>query len=109
MGSRKVIEAYKVDVNGLADLLGKLVTSYQVLVSSSTQLNSMALSKKGQVKDTLQRVRRLGRIIDEIITVLEESGDNYMEYCELKSEIIKNTINENYIVSEINEQLSFNE
>lgn len=109
MGSRKVIETYKLDINSLADLLSKLVTTYQMLISSCAQLNGMAASRKGQVKDTLQRVRRLGEMIDEIMKVLEEANNNYLDYCEIKSEIIKSTINENYIVTEINEELSFKE
>ncbi|KEI03317.1 hypothetical protein [Clostridium botulinum] len=109
MGSRKVIESYKVDINGLADLLGKLVSSYQALIGSSAQLNGMAASRKSQVKDTLQKAGEIGEMIDEIIKVLEEASNNYLDYCELKSEIIKTTINENYIIAEINEELSFKE
>lgn len=107
MGSRKVIQSYYTDINNLTDLLGKLVNSYRLLVGGADELNKIALSKKSQVKDALDRADKLGDIIDDIIKILERSSNGYVDYCELKSEIIKGRINEGYIFTEIEDDLNF--
>lgn len=107
MGNRKVIQTYCDDINNLADMLGKLVNSYRLLVGGADELNRIALSGKGQVKDALKRADKLGDIIDEIIDVLEKSSYNLVDYCELKSEILKGRINMESIIAEIEEDLSF--
>jgi hypothetical protein len=107
LGSRKVIQTYYSDVNNLTDLLGKLVNSYRILIGAADELNKIALSKKTDVRDALKRADKLGDIIDEIIDVLENTSTNYAEYCDLKSSILKNKINENYIYTEIEEDINF--
>ncbi|QGU96064.1 hypothetical protein GOM49_14045 [Clostridium bovifaecis] len=107
MGSRKVIQTYYTDINNLADLLGKLVNSYRLLIGGADELNKIALSKKSDVRDALKRADKLGDIIDEIIEILEKSSDSYVDYCDLKSEIIKGKLNEGYIYTEIEEDLNF--
>ncbi|MEA4826537.1 hypothetical protein [Clostridium sp. JNZ J1-5] len=107
MGNRKVIQTYYTDVNNLADMLGKLVNSYRLLIGGADELNKIALSNKGQVKDALKRANKLGDVIDEIIDILEKSSYNYVDYCELKSEVLKDKINMESIVTEIQEDLSF--
>lgn len=107
MGSRKVIHTYYTDINNLADLLGKLVNSYRLLIGGADELNKIALSRKSDVRDALKRANKLGDIIDEIIDILERSSNGYLDYCELKSEIIKGKLNEGYIYTEIEEDLNF--
>lgn len=107
MGSRKVIQTYYTDINNLADLLGKLVNSYRLLIGGADELNKIALSRKSDVRDALKRADKLGDIIDEIIDILERSSNGYLDYCELKSDIIKGKLNEGYIYTEIEEDLNF--
>jgi hypothetical protein len=107
LGSRKVIQTYYSDVNNLTDLLGKLVSSYRLLIGGADELNKIALSKKKDVKDALKRADKLGDIIDEIIDILENSSVHYAEYCDLKSNIIKSKIDANYIYTEIEEDINF--
>ncbi|KYH29093.1 hypothetical protein [Clostridium colicanis] len=107
MGSRKVIQTYYTDINNLADLLGKLVNSYRLLIGGADELNKIALSRKSDVRDALKRADKLGDIIDEIIDMLEKSSNGYLDYCELKSDIIKGKLNEGYIYTEIEEDLNF--
>ncbi|MCY6958938.1 hypothetical protein [Clostridium brassicae] len=109
MGHRKVIESYYSDVNNLADLLGKLVNSYRLLVGGADELNKIALSKKGDVKDALKRADKLGDIIDKVIKDLDEASFYYGEYCNIKSSIIKEKIHVDSILKEINEELRFKE
>jgi hypothetical protein len=107
VGSRKVIQTYYTDINNLADLLGKLVNSYRLLIGGADELNKIALSRKSDVRDALKRADKLGDIIDEIIDMLEKSSNGYLDYCELKSDIIKGKLNEGYIYTEIEEDLNF--
>lgn len=109
MGSRKVVETYYADINNLADLLTKLVNSYRLLIGGADELNKIALASKGQIKDSLKRVDKLGDLIDEVIDALEESSHSYLEYCYLKSNLIKGRVNEACLITEIQEKLNYKE
>lgn len=109
MSRRKLIETYYVDINNMADLLSKLVNSYRLLIGGADELNKIALSKKKQVKEALKRVDDLGDIIDNIIDVLDKASYSYLDYCELKSEIIKYKMEAHHIETELDEELKFNE
>ncbi|WMJ80604.1 hypothetical protein RBU49_17655 [Clostridium sp. MB40-C1] len=109
MGHRKVIQSYYNDVNNLADLLGKLVNSYRLLVGGADELNKIALSRKSDVKDALKRADKLGDIIDKVIKDLDEASFYYGEYCSIKSNIMKEKIHVDNILTEIDEELKFKE
>lgn len=109
MGQRKVIETYYKDVNNLTELLGKLVSSYRLLIGAADELNKIALSKKSDVRDALKRAEKLGETIDDIIKILDDISFNYGSYCQLKSDIIKEKMSIDYIVTEIQEDLCFKE
>lgn len=109
MGNRRVIEVYYRDTNNLVDILGKLVSSYRLLIGGADELNKIALSKKGDIKDALERADKVGDIIDEIIKTLEKCNYNCSNYCELKSDILKNKIDKNNIYAEILEEFNFKE
>ncbi|MCY6369552.1 hypothetical protein [Clostridium ganghwense] len=109
MGHRKVIETYYNDINNLADLLGKLVNSYRLLIGGADDLNKIALSRKSEVKDALKRAEKLGDIIDDVIDALEDVSHNYEQYCHLKSKIMNEKINTDTIATEIHEDLIFKE
>ncbi|WP_415874220.1 hypothetical protein [Clostridium sp.] len=84
-----------------------MVNSYRLLIGGADELNKIALSRKSDVRDALKRADKLGDIIDEIIDMLEKSSNGYLDYCELKSDIIKGKLNEGYIYTEIEEDLNF--
>lgn len=109
MGSRKVIETYYADINNLADLLTKLVNSYRLLVGGADELNKIALASKGQIKDSLRRVDKLGDLIDDVIDALDKSSRSYLEYCNLKSNLIEGHVNEACLITEIQEKLNYKE
>lgn len=109
MSQRKVIETYYKDVNNLTELLGKLVSSYRLLIGAADELNKIALSKKSDVRDALKRAEKLGETIDDLIKILDDISFNYGSYCHLKSDIIKEKMNIDYIVTEIQEDLCFKE
>lgn len=105
MTRRRVIQNYYSDINNLADILGKLVGSYRLLIGGADELNKIALSKKSDVKDALKRADQLGDIIDETIKVLDDSSFSYMSYCNMKTEVMKGKIKIEYIEAEIDEEL----
>lgn len=109
MSHRKIIEDYYCDINNLADLISKLTSSYRLLIGGAGELNTIALAHKKDVKSAINRVNKLGNTIDNMINVLNESSGCYMDYCELRSEIIKGKIKMEYIENEINEELFLND
>ncbi|WP_102398870.1 hypothetical protein [Haloimpatiens massiliensis] len=109
MSNRRVINNYFIDVNNLADLLAKLVNSYRLLVGGADELNKIALASKSDVRRAIKRADKLGDIIDEIVKTLEETEENYSEYCRLKSDIIKDKLQYDYILTEIDEELKLSE
>jgi len=105
LARRRVIQNYYDDINNLADLLTKLVSSYRLLIGGADELNKIALSKKGDVKDALKRADEVGDIIDETIKVLDDASFNYMSYCKMKTEVMKGKIQIEFIETEIDEDL----
>lgn len=109
MGHRRVIQNYYTDVNGLAELLSKLINSYRLLIGGANELNGITLAHRGDVKDALKRVDKLGEIIDDLLEALEETGGGYLDYCKLKSEVMKYHLEAQYIQTEIDDELKFKE
>ncbi|GCD12932.1 hypothetical protein LGL55_12935 [Clostridium tagluense] len=105
MAHRRVIQNYYNDINNLAEILTKLVSSYRLLIGGADELNKIALSKKSEVKDALKRADNLGDIIDEAIKVLDDASFSYMSYCKMKTEVMKCKLQIEYIETEIDEDL----
>lgn len=109
MANRKIIQDYYTDINNLADLLTKLTNSYRLLIGGAGELNVIALSSKHDVKKAIKRAAELGDVIDDIIDVLEKSGYSYLDYCKIKSQIIEDRVEMEYILTEIDEELKLQE
>ena len=105
MAHRKVIQNYYSDINNLADILIKLVSSYRSLIGGAEELNKIALSKKSEVKDALKRADSLGDIIDETIKVLDNASYSYRSYCTMKNEVMKCKLQIEFIETEIEQDL----
>jgi hypothetical protein len=109
VGHRRVIQDYYTDVNGLAELLSKLINSYRLLIGGANELNGITLAHRGDVRDALKRVDKLGIIIDDLLKALEETGTGYLDYCKLKSEVIKYHLEAQYVQTEIDNELKLQE
>lgn len=109
LSHRKLIETYYIDINNLADLLSKLVNSYRLLIGGADELNKIALARRKDVRKALERADDLGEVIDGVIEALEKASDSYLDYCSIKSEIIKDKLNLKNIHTEIDEELKFEE
>ncbi len=106
---RKVVENYYADMNNLADLLSKLVNSYRLLIGGVHELNGVALAHKDEIKDALDRVDELGKLIDHIISAFKYTDSVYIEYCRLKSDVMKEQMGVQYIQSEIEDELKLSQ
>lgn len=109
MSHRKVIENYYADVNSLADLLSKLVNSYRLLIAGANELNGISLAHRKDIKDALERADELGKVIDYLLETLKGIGYTYVDYCKLKSTVLKNHLEVQYIQTEIENELKFKE
>ena len=107
VGNRKVIEVYYGDVNGLVDSLTKLVNSYRLLIGGAAEINQITLAKKTEVRAALKRADKLGEIIDEVIDTLDDSLGVYVNYMNHKSQSIKGKVEPQYIETEIDQELKF--
>ncbi|WP_297436007.1 hypothetical protein [uncultured Clostridium sp.] len=107
MGSKKLYDEYYIEINSLVDMLGKYVNAYRLLIGSAGELNSIALSKKSDVKDALKRIDDVGELIDNIVDALECSQCNYIEYLRFKSKMLNIEVSKAIIQTEIDNELNF--
>ena len=105
MGHRKIIDQYYADIGNTSDILTKLVSSYRLLIGGAAELNTITLAKPNEVKDALDLVDDLGEIIEDYLKVLEKISPSYFDYCKMESEIIKGKLENQYILTEIDEEL----
>lgn len=107
MAYREVIDSHSEELNNLADLLGKFVNSYRLLIGGAGELNNIALSKKNEVKDALDRAEDVGAIIDDLVKVIESSENCYFKYMKIKNEYISSKTEKDTILTEISNELDF--
>lgn len=105
MGNRKIIDTYCVDINNLTTILTNTVASYRLLVGAAGEYNTIALATKHEVKAALKRANKLGNVVDDLIDVLDDVVDGYENYCTIKGKLIKDKIEDQYILTEINNEL----
>ncbi|MGE5628692.1 MAG: hypothetical protein ACM3X7_11375 [Solirubrobacterales bacterium] len=101
MDNRKVIENYYLDICNLTELLCKLVNSYRLLIGAAEEYNGIALATKKDVKKAIKRANELGEVIDNVIDMLEDANQGYLNYCKVKSHVLEGKIGIEYIESEI--------
>lgn len=101
-------EKYLLNLNSVADILTKLVSSYRLLIGGAAEFNTIALAHKNDVKDAIKRADALGDIIDDYIKALDKMGIPYINYCGSKAESVKSVLSKGLIATEIQENLVFN-
>lgn len=94
----QLIQTYYTDVTYLVDILTKLTGTYNALVGSADGFNRIALAKKGDIEDAIDRAEDLGKVIDNIIDMLETQVLLYMNYARIKNEFIMNNLPHNEII-----------
>jgi len=109
MGDRRLIENYYLDYYNLIDILCKLTNDYRLLIGGAAEINQIALAHKKDVRKALKRVRVVGDMIDDILEILEKTELSYFDYCRIKSDIVKEKLEFEYVKSEIEALISLNE
>jgi hypothetical protein len=94
----QLIQTYYSDVTYLVDILQKLTGTYTALVGSADGFNRIALAKKGDIEDAIDRAEALGKIIDNVIDTLETQVSLYMNYARIKNEFIMNNLPHNEMI-----------
>lgn len=107
MSYREIVKENFDELNSLVDILGKFVNSYRLLIGGAGELNNIALAKKNEVKDALDRVEEVGNIIDSLVKVIEGSGECYFKYTKIKNEFILANTQKDVILTEVDNELDF--
>lgn len=94
----QLIQKYYSDLTYIVDILAKLTGTYNVLINSAEGFNRIALAKKGNIEDTIDRAEALGKVIDMIIDALKEQAIIYMNYARIKDDFILNNLPHNEII-----------
>ena len=105
MSQRRVIESYARDVGFNIDQLNKLVVNYKMAVDSACDLNSVALSSRGDVKEAIRRAKKLGKIIDDLIDTVDFTLCTWKKYMELKAQYIDAKLDLSTIEVEVEEEI----
>lgn len=94
----QLIQTYYTDLSYLADLLAKLTGTYNLLIGSADGFNKIALAKRSDIEDSIDRAEDLGKIIDKIIDALEVQTILYINYSKIKGDFITNNLPFNDII-----------
>ncbi|AKA70993.1 hypothetical protein [Clostridium scatologenes] len=105
MTCRKVMEDYYNDINNLSDFLAKLVNSYRLIVGGAGELNGIALAHKKDVRNAIKTSNDLLKVINEVICMLEKTSCGYMDFCNVRSQIMQSRMQVQYIQTEIDNEL----
>ena len=95
------------DIDNLSGLLKSYVDSYRLLVASASDLYSINLAKKSDVKKALERVEGVGGLIDSLIEALDKCESGYLKYCKIKNQYMSITKVKDHIYTEIDNELNF--
>lgn len=83
-----IIEEQYVILSNLTDQLTRLTSNYRLLVGAADELNKIALATKNDVKKSIKRATNLGKIIDQLTSVIEKVTCVYLAYAELQTRTI---------------------
>ena len=99
-------DQYK-DISNLTSILSTMVNSYRLLIGSANDLSNLPEAKDSKIKDAVNRANTLGKIIDEVISAIDECSYSYIKYCKIKKDIVEEKTNKGIILNEINDELNF--
>lgn len=81
---------------------------YRLLVSSTSELNTVAPAKKSEVRHALERLDTIGDIIDDLLKAVGKCEPAYIRYLTIKNEIINEKIEKSVVKTEVTNELEFN-
>ena len=107
MKYQQLMKEYYVDINNLNQLLKTMVDSYRLLIGGAAELNNIYEAKSSYVKEAVHRANELGKIIDNVIDLLDECGETYFKYCALVGDYILKKSDNKVLVTEVDDELFF--
>ena len=107
MKYQQLMKEYYVDINNLNQLLKTMVDSYRLLIGGAAELNNIYEAKSSYVKEAVHRANELGKIIDNVIDLLDECGETYFKYCALVGDYILKKSDNKVILTEVDDELFF--
>lgn len=94
------------DIANLSVLLKNYVDAYRLLIGGASELYSVNIAKKTDVKKALERVEQVGELIDKIINTLDKCEGAYLKYCKIKNDYITISTEKDKIFTEIDNELN---
>jgi hypothetical protein len=102
----RLMQLYCSDLNYIADLIAKLSGSYNLMTSSAEVTNRIALARKDDVQDAIDRAQNLGKVIDRLIAILGVETSEYIGYVKMKNDFFgKNFAYADIIKAEIDHHI----
>lgn len=82
-------EDYFLTLSRTIDLMAKLVDSYRILVGTASQLNTIGLAEKKEIKEALRLANNITCILDDYIEAVDNCGRGYLSYFCFKMQILQ--------------------
>lgn len=103
----ELIRNHYEEINNLSIQLRTYIEMYRLLISSTAELNGTSIIKKNELKHALERIDKIGDIIDDLLKAIQRCEGSYCKYCLYKNEAILNKINKSEIMDEIHNDLVY--
>jgi len=107
VGYEKIIHGHYEEINSLSMLLRNYIEMYRLLVSSASELNTVATAKKSDVKHSLERIDELGDVIDDLLKAIKRCEPAYIRYLNIKNEVINESMDKSILKSQLISELEF--
>lgn len=107
MGYSNVINSHYDDINNLSSLLRNYIEIYRLLISSTAELNSTSATRKGELKNAIERIDSIGDIIDDLLKAIKKCEGSYIKYCTIKNDVITANTAKESILTEIHNELDY--
>lgn len=95
------------DIANLSILLKNYVDAYRLLIGGASELYSIDIVKKSDVRKALERIEQVGELIDKLINTLDKCEGSYLKYCKIKNDYIFASTEKDKIFTEIDNELNF--
>jgi hypothetical protein len=95
------------DIDNLSALLKNYVDVYRLLIAGASELYSINLVEKSEVKKALDRVEDMGGLIDKLVGTLERCEGAYLKYCKIRNDYVTISTEKDKIFTEIDNELNF--
>lgn len=97
----KIIEDHFSELVKMSGLLKTLVDSYRLLIASASDINTIAIRRTKDVEKAIDRADEVGRLIDEIVKIMDAYEHCYIKYSKVKNEIVSLTYEKKKLKNEL--------